>query len=129
MIFADGSDRSILDSEGIDQTDAVVTLTDIDEENLIVSMYANYLKVPKVITKINRTEYTEVFRDKGIDCVVSPKELCTNDIVRYVRAMGNRTGGAVVALHRIVDEKSGGAGIQGVGKLPGPGPKSFLILS
>ena len=61
VIFADGSDRSILDSEGIDQTDAVVTLTDIDEENLIVSMYANYLKVPKVITKINRTEYTEVF--------------------------------------------------------------------
>ena len=58
VIFADGSDRSILDSEGIDQTDAVVTLTDIDEENLIVSMYANYLKVPKVITKINRTEYT-----------------------------------------------------------------------
>ena len=106
VIFADGSDRSILDSEGIDQTDAVVTLTDIDEENLIVSMYANYLKVPKVITKINRTEYTEVFRDKGIDCVVSPKELCTNDIVRYVRAMGNRTGGAVVALHRIVDEKA-----------------------
>ena len=106
VIFADGSDRSIPDSEGIDQTDAVVTLTDIDEENLIVSMYANYLKVPKVITKINRTEYTEVFRDKGIDCVVSPKELCTNDIVRYVRAMGNRTGGAVVALHRIVDEKA-----------------------
>lgn len=106
VIFADGSDRSILDSEGIDQSDAVVTLTDIDEENLIVSMYANYLKVPKVITKINRTEYTEVFRDKGIDCVVSPKELCTNDIVRYVRAMGNRTGGAVVALHRIVDEKA-----------------------
>lgn len=106
VIFADGSDRSILDSEGIGQTDAVVTLTDIDEENLIVSMYANYLKVPKVITKINRTEYTEVFQDKGIDCVVSPKELCTNDIVRYVRAMGNRTGGAVVALHRIVDEKA-----------------------
>lgn len=51
VIFADGSDRSILDSEGIDQTDAVVTLTDIDEENLIVSMYANYLKVPKVITR------------------------------------------------------------------------------
>ena len=88
VIFADGSDRSILDSEGIDQTDAVVTLTDIDEENLIVSMYANYLKVPKVITKINRTEYTEVFRDKGIDCVVSPKELCTNDIVRLCQGYG-----------------------------------------
>lgn len=106
VILADGSDRSILESEGIQDTDAVVTLTDIDEENLIVSMYANFLKIPKVITKINRTEYTEVFQDKGIDCVVSPKELCSNDIVRYVRAMGNRTGGAVVALHRIVNEKA-----------------------
>ena len=85
VIFADGSDRSILDSEGIDQTDAVVTLTDIDEENLIVSMYANYLKVPKVITKINRTEYTEVFRDKGIDCVVSPKAVSYTHLDVYKR--------------------------------------------
>lgn len=106
IIHADGTDRFVLDSEGISRTDAVVTLTNIDEENLIVSMYANFLKVPKVITKINRTEYNEVFRDKGIDCVVSPKELCSSDIVRYVRAMGNRSGGSVLTLHRIVDNKA-----------------------
>lgn len=105
IIHADGSDRYILDSEGVAQTDAVVTLTDIDEENLIISMYANFLGTYKVITKINRTEFNEVLTDKGIDCVVSPKDLCCNDIVRYVRAMENRKGETVLTLHRIVDER------------------------
>lgn len=105
IIQADGTDRQVLDSEGLSETDAVVTLTNFDEENLIVSMYANYLRVPKVVTKINRMEYNEVFRDKGIDCVVSPKELCSNDIVRYVRAMHNTTGGSVLTLHRIIDNR------------------------
>ncbi len=105
IIHADGSDRYILDSEGLSHTDAVVTLTDIDEENLIISMYANFLGVFKVITKINRTEFNEVLQDKGIDCAISPKDLCCNDIVRYVRAMENRKGEAVLTLHRIVDDR------------------------
>ncbi len=104
IINADGSDRNILDTEGLAQTDAVVTLTDFDEENLIISMYANYLGVYKVITKINRTEFNEALTGKGIDCV-SPKELCTGDIMRYVRAMGNRKGGSVTTLHRIVEDR------------------------
>ncbi len=105
IIHADGSDKTVLDSEGLAQADAVVTLTDIDEENLIVSMYANFLGTFKVITKINRTEYSEVLNGKGIDCVVSPKDLCCNDIVRYVRAMGNRKGESALTLHRIVGDK------------------------
>ena len=105
IIHADGSDKSVLDSEGLSQADAVVTLTDIDEENLIVSMYANFLDVFKVITKINRTEYNEVLNGKGIDCVISPKDLCCNDIVRYVRALGNRRGASALTLHRIVGDK------------------------
>ena len=105
IINADGSSQAVLLSEGIEKTDAVVTLTNMDEENLLISMYANHIGVPKVVTKINRTEYSEVFRDKGIDCVISPKLLTANDIVRYVRAMQNTTGGSVLTLHRIVDNK------------------------
>ncbi len=103
IVEADGCSKAILQSEGIESTDAVVTLTNIDEENLLVSMYANFLQVPKVVTKINRTEYNEVFHGKGIDCVISPKLLTSNDIVRYVRAMQNTTGGSVITLHRLVD--------------------------
>lgn len=53
--------------------DAVVTLTDMDEENIIISMYANSVGVPQAITKINRTEYNSVFQSCGIECMVSPK--------------------------------------------------------
>lgn len=103
VILGDGSNRRVLDSEGIGSVDAVVTLTNIDEENLIISMYADHVGVPKVITKINRTEYRDIFGGRGIGLVVCPKDLCTNEIVRYVRAMRNRTGGEMVTLHRIVN--------------------------
>ncbi len=105
IVHGDGSKKALLLSEGIEQADAIVTLTDFDEVNLVVSMYANYLKVPKVITKISYSEYNEVFRDKGIDCVISPKMLCANDIVRYVRAMENTAGGSVLAVHRLVEDR------------------------
>ena len=85
--------------------DAVITLTNFDEENLIISMFANYLGVPQVITKINRTEYTDVFRDKGIDCVVSPKLLCAQNIVRYVRAMQNTSGSSVITMYHLVNNR------------------------
>lgn len=104
IIQADGTDKAVLQAENIGRSDAVVTLTNIDEENLLISMYANYLEVPKVITKINRTEFYEVFRDKGIDCVVSPKLLCATDILRYVRAMQNTTG-SVLTVHRLVEQR------------------------
>ena len=101
IIHGDGSQQELLLSEGIRQTDALVTLTGIDEENLIISMFGNYIGVPKTITKINRTEYSEVFADKGIDTIVSPKLLTADEIVSYVRAMSNTTGGSVVTLYRI----------------------------
>lgn len=106
IIHGDGSQQELLLSEGIRQTDALVTLTGMDEENLIISMFGNYIGVPKTITKINRTEYSEVFADKGIDTIVSPKLLTADEIVSYVRAMSNTTGGSVVTLYRIAGGKA-----------------------
>lgn len=106
IIHGDGSQQELLLSEGIRQTDALVTLTGMDEENLIISMFGNYIGVPKTITKINRTEYSEVFADKGIDTIVSPKLLTADEIVSYVRAMSNTTGGSVVTLYRISGGKA-----------------------
>ncbi|MDL2225676.1 Trk system potassium transporter TrkA [Eubacteriales bacterium OttesenSCG-928-M02] len=105
IINEDGSVKQVLLSEGIEKADAVIPLTNIDEINLLISMYANYINVPKVITKINRTEFIEVFLDKGIDCIVSPKTLTANDIVQYVRAMYNTVGGSVLTVHRLVDDQ------------------------
>ena len=106
VVEADGSLQQVLLDEGLESIDAVVTLTGMDEENLVISMYANHAGVSKVVTKINRLEYTVVFSDMGIGSIVSPKELCTTDIVRYVRAMHNTAGSGVLTLHRIVNGKA-----------------------
>lgn len=106
IINGDGSSQELLQAEGLADTDAIITLTGIDEENLIISMYADHVGVPKAITKVNRLEYAWVFKEKGIGSVVSPKLITANDIVRYVRAMENTTGGSVITLHRIVDDKA-----------------------
>ncbi len=104
IIEADGSRHDVLDAEGFRSYDAVVTLTGMDEENLILSMLAEHLGVGKVITKINRIEYVDVFRKVGIGSIVSPKGLCCTNIVRYVRAMSTASGiESVLALHSIVD--------------------------
>lgn len=104
VVQGDGSLSELLDEEGIRQTDAVVTLTNLDEENLIISLYAEHIGVPKTVTKINRPEYSSLFADKGLGSTVCPKALTSSEILQYVRAIGNTTGGSVRALHRIVDD-------------------------
>ena len=106
VINGNGTDQRLLLSEGIASADAVVSLMGIDEENLLVSMFASYVGVPKSITKISRNEYNPIFESMGIDSIVSPKLLTANEIVRYVRAMEDTTGGSVLTLYKIVDGKA-----------------------
>jgi len=104
VIEGDGSRQDLLDAEGLRSFDAVITLTGMDEENLVLSMLASHLGVGKVITKINRIEYYDVFRKVGIGSVISPKGLCCANIARYVRAMSSAAGiDSVLSLHSIVD--------------------------
>lgn len=106
LIYGDGTEKQLLDSERIDSTDAFIALTDVDEENLIMSMYAAYKNVPKVITKINRLEYADVIRQAGIDRVISPKYITANHIVRYVRGMQNLQGSRIKTLYRIMGKSA-----------------------
>ncbi len=104
VIEADGSREDILNAEGLKSYDAAITLTGMDEENLVLSMLARHLGVSKVITKINRLEYSEMFRRVGIGSVISPKGLCCANIVRYVRAMSTASDiESMLTLHTIVD--------------------------
>ena len=103
VICADGSSEEVLKNEHADQMDAVATLTDIDEENLILSMYLSHVGVPQVITKVNRSEYGSLMADKGVNRLVSPKKLCADSIVAYVRAMQNTGDSSVLTLHHLVD--------------------------
>ncbi len=103
IVCADGTDKEVLQSEGIANMDAVVALMDFDEENLLLSTYARHLQVPNVLTKINRMEYIDIYRDMGIGIAISPKLLCATDIVRYVRAIQNTGGGSAKAVHYLVE--------------------------
>ena len=100
MILGDGTDHAVLDSEGLTKTDALVSLTGIDELNMIMSLYGQSQGVSQVITKLGRMENHTIIDALALGSVVCPKELCCNNIVRYVRAMQNQTG-AAVSVHRI----------------------------
>lgn len=106
IIEGDGSQFQLLLQEGIAESDAVVTLTNMDEENIVISLYANHVGVPKVITKVNRMEYTEIFDGSGLGSIISPRDLCSASIVHYVRAMGNTPeGGSTLSLHRMIGDR------------------------
>ncbi len=104
IVHADATNMDELMSEGLEETDALISLMNVDEQNIVVSMMANQMSVPKVITKINRTEYSEILDKAGIECVVTPKDLSTNEILRYVRAQEGSSND-VLALTRFVDDK------------------------
>ncbi len=102
IILGDGTERELLEEEGIADMDALVAVTGMDEENIIISMYAGTLGLAKVVTKINRMSFQEILDSAGIESVISPKGITVNQIVRYVRAMQNSQGSNVETLHRIV---------------------------
>lgn len=102
VVLGDGSSQSFLESEGLDEADALVSLTGIDEENIVLSMYAHSQGVPKVVTKVNRLEYNRMFEALDIGSIVSPKDLCSALIARYVRGMQNKAG-KILALHLIAE--------------------------
>ena len=105
VLCGDGSDRETLKDEGAEEVDALVALTGLDEENVVISMYAGACKVPKVITKVNHISFGEVLSKAGIECVITPHTIAADRIVRYVRAMQSSSGGSMLALSKIVGGK------------------------
>ena len=86
--------------------DACVSMTGIDEENVIISLYASKCNVPKVITKVNRLSIINMLESIGIESVISPKDITANQIVRYVRAKANKGDCGIETLYKIVDKRS-----------------------
>ncbi len=102
VIHGDGTDQELLDSEGLDKTDALVSLTGIDELNMVISLYAGVRGVPHVITNLDHIENQNLINDLELGSVIRPKALSSNNILRYVRAMQNQSG-AAVSVHIIAD--------------------------
>ena len=102
IIHGDASSQFLLESEGISDCDAIVTMTGLDELNMVISLYGTSCGVPQVITKLGRMDNANILGNLALGSVISPKELCCNIIVRYVRAMKNQTG-AALTVHSIAD--------------------------
>ena len=101
VICGDGSDQTLLMEEDLDRTDALVALTNMDEENVIISMFATLHEVGKVIAKINHISLDKILEKSGVDCTVTPHLISSNQIVQYVRAMQNSRGNGVESMVRL----------------------------
>lgn len=101
IIQGDGTDQTLLDTENIQGYDCVVSLTGIDEENILVSMFAASRGVPRNITKVNRTNLLDMLKGMGIQSVITPADIVTTNILRIVRAISNSEGSKVEALYRL----------------------------
>lgn len=105
VINGNGAQHDLLIEEGIEAMDAFIALTDIDEENMIVSMFANKMKVKKTITKIKSDELYGMLLELGITNNVSPKDIVANRVLSYVRALENKRGSNVLTLYKLVNNQ------------------------
>ncbi len=105
VICGDGTDQDLLDELCIENQDALVALTGIDEENIIVSLYAYSKSVKKVITKVNKHSYS-ILTDMGLETIVSPQLVAGSLVTRYVRALQNSAGNSQMhTLYKLVGGK------------------------
>lgn len=105
IIHGDGSDRELLKEERIGSMDSFVALTNFDEENILLSLFAQKLVKKKVVTKINRFQLNEVIYNLNLDSAVFPKNLTTERIIQYVRATQNSIGSNIQTLYRLYEDK------------------------
>lgn len=102
VIQGDGTDNTLLQQEGILDADAFVAVTNRDEENLLMAMHAQHSGVPKVLAKMTRPNYMDLVNSTGIDSIISPKDIISSQILRYVRALGNAEGSTVESLYKML---------------------------
>lgn len=105
IIQGDTIDKELLLEEGIQNVDALAALTEIDEENIMLSLYAKRVSHAKTMTKVDKIEFPEVIDELGIDTLIVPKVITAVSIIRYVRAMQNTVGSNVQTLYRLMDGK------------------------
>ena len=103
VVCGDGMSQEILLEEGIMTTDALVTLTGSDESNILISFYAMSHNVPKVISKVNKSELSLISEKLGLDCIISAKNIIADILVRYARALNATVGSKVESLYSLLD--------------------------
>lgn len=105
ILCEDGSNREFLLSEGLESTEAFVALTNIDEENVLLTLFAKKHSHGKLVTKVNRLEFDDILAGLDLGSIVYPKYMTCDYIVQYVRALQNEAGSNIKTLYRILDDR------------------------
>lgn len=106
VVYGDGTNNRILLEEGIDKVDSLVSLTSMDEANIIISTFAKSVNCGKVITKVNNANYAPILGQIGLDSVISPKDVSSSNVIRYVRGISSdNKSSEFKTLYKLVDNK------------------------
>jgi len=105
IINGDATDRQVLLEEGIDEVDAFVSLTNMDEENLVLSLFANKVSKAKIVTKVDKVAFEEVIGELPVGTIACPKNITSKSIIQYVRGLQNSFGSNIETLYRIIDDQ------------------------
>ncbi len=103
VIHGDGTESGVLEEAGIATTDALVALTGIDEENIMLTLHAKQVSKAKVVTKINRITFTKVINNLNLGSVIYPKYITAENIITYVRAKQASIGSNVETMYQLQD--------------------------
>ena len=106
IINGDGTNEDLLREEGIERAEAVVALTGIDEENILLTLYARRVSQAKVITKINRITFRDVINSLDLGSVIYPKYITAEAIIRYARAMKESMDSNIETLYHMFDHRA-----------------------
>ena len=106
IIHGDGTNRKLLMEENLEGAEAFVALTNMDEENIMLSLFAREHSKAKLITKVNRMSFDNILDQLDLGSIIYPKYITADYILRYIRAMQNSIGSNVETLCHILDGKA-----------------------
>ena len=105
LIHGDGTDRNLLMEEGLPNAEAFVALTNMDEENIMLSLFVKSISKAKLITKVHRIAYDEIIGGLELGTVIYPKYITAESIVKHVRALHNSIGSNIETLYRMSNDR------------------------
>lgn len=106
IIHGDGTSRRLLMEENLEGAEAFVALTNMDEENIMLSLFAREHSKAKLVTKVNRMSFDNILDQFDLGSIIYPKYITADYILRYIRAMQNSIGSNVETLCHILDGKA-----------------------
>ena len=106
IVHGDGTNKQLLLEENLQNTESFVSLTNFDEENIIISLFARKNSRAKIITKINRLSFQDILEGMDLGSIIHPKYITSDSILQYTRAAQNSIGSNVETLYHILDNKA-----------------------